>query len=316
MARRRNPLAVWLLTTLSLGFARLTRLLPLPCARMLGIGLATVAYHAVPRIKRVGLANLDLVYGDALSAKEKARILKASVKNVGIVAVEFSRIPLLTEDAFFESWVRVEGKEHVDPERAVVLIGAHIGNWEWLTSAAVRLGLKTAGVVRPLNDPRLNGYVDAIRRSNNIELVEKAQAGAAILRLLRDNWCVGILIDQNPHESAVPVKFFGVDTWGTAAPAMLAARAKVPVHLVSMIRQPDYTYLFRILPPLELATEGGLRANLLENSQRCQDAVEALVRAHPEQWLWIHRRWKPRPRFEEEWARKRAQQAGETGEAG
>ncbi|MEA3365946.1 MAG: lysophospholipid acyltransferase family protein, partial [Candidatus Hydrogenedentes bacterium] len=268
---------------------------------------AAVAYHVVPRIKRVGFSNLDLAYGDALSKKEKTRILKASVRNVGIVAAEFSRIPLLAQDEFFDRWVRLEGTEHIKSPGRALLISAHLGNWEWLTGALSRLGYKTAEVVRPLRDPRLNTYIDTVRQSNGGRTIEKAQAGAEILKLLRDDWCVGILVDQNPHESAVPVKFFGVDTWATAAPAMLAARAKVPVHPLSMVRQPDGTYVLRIYPPLDLVTEGGLRANLLGNSQQCQDAIEALVREYPEQWLWIHRRWKPRPRFEEEWARKQAQ---------
>jgi len=305
--RRRNPLAVWLVTTLCLTFARATRILPLSWSRAVGRALAAVAYHVVPRIKRVGFSNLDLAYGDALSKKEKTRILKESVRNVGIVAAEFSRIPLLAQDEFFQRWVRLEGAEHIKSPGRALFISAHLGNWEWLTGAFLRLGYNTAGVVRLLRDPRLNTYIDTIRQSNGGRTIEKAQAGAEILKLLRDGWCVGILVDQNPHESAVPVKFFGVDTWATAAPAMLAVRAKVPVHPSSMVRQPDGTYVLRIYPPLGLVTEGGLRANLLENSQRCQDAIEALVREHPEQWLWIHRRWKPRPRFEEEWARKQAQ---------
>ncbi|MFO7975335.1 MAG: lysophospholipid acyltransferase family protein [Candidatus Hydrogenedentota bacterium] len=307
MPRRRNPVTVWLLTSLCLLFGRVTRVLPLSCSRAFGKALADVAYHVVPRIKDVGFSNLDLAYGDALSKKEKTRILKESVRNVGIVAAEFSRIPLLADDAFFHRWVRFEGIEHIQSGRPALLISAHIGNWEWLAGAFRRLERNTAGVVRPLRDSRLNAYIDTIRRFDGARTIEKAKAGAEILKLFRDEWNVGILIDQNPHESAVPVRFFGVDTWGTAAPAMFAARAKVPVHPLSMVRQPDGTYVLRIYPPLGLVMEGGLRANLLENSQRCQDAIEALVREHPEQWLWIHRRWKPRPRFEQEWARKLGQ---------
>ncbi len=315
MPRRRNPVAVWLLTTLCLGFAWFTRLIPLSWARALGRGLAVVAYHVVPRIKRVGRGNLELAYGGTLSEADKVRILRESVKNVGIVAAEFSRIPLLVDDAFFRRWVRVEGAEHLGRGHGAIFIGAHLGNWEWLAGTFVRLGLSTAEVVRPLHDPRLNAFIDRIRCSNGVKTVEKAQAGPEILKLLREGWAVGILVDQNPHESAVPVRFFGVDTWGTAAPAMLAARAKVPVHALAMMREDDGRYVLRITPPLPLKTEGGLRANLLENSQRCQDAVEALVREHPEQWLWIHRRWKPRPRFENEWARKKQQaKAGEEGQ--
>jgi len=316
VARRRNPLAVWLLTTLCLGFARLTRLLPLSWARAVGTLLAGAAYYVIPRIRRVGLANLDLAYGNSLSRAEKTRILKASVRNVGLVAAEFTRIPLLGDDAFFSRWVRIEGAEHITCDSGIILVGAHLGNWEWLAGAFARLGRPMAGIVRPLHDPRLNTFIDRIRASNGVKTVEKAQAGPEVLNLLREGFCVGILIDQNPHQSAVPVRFFGVETWGTAAPAMLAARAKAPVHVVALIREPDGRYVLRNTPRLSLDTEGALRARVLENSQRCQDAVEALVRAYPEQWLWIHRRWKPRPRFEQEWALKQARDKARAGEQG
>ena len=306
MPRRRSPFGTFVLTSLCLAFARLTRLLPLPVARATGRGFAAIAYYLIPRVRRVGRANLDLAYGDELPRREKDRILKASVKSVGIVAAEFTRIPLLADDAFFKRWVRVEGAEHVARERGAIFIGAHLGNWEWLAGAFANMGYETAEVVRPLRDSRLNAFIDSTRSANGVKTIEKAQAGNEILKLVRAGWCVGVLADQNPHESAVPVRFFGVETWGTAAPAMLAARAKAPIHVVAMVRQPDGAYVFRISPPLELATGGNARANLLENSQRCQDALEALVREHPEQWLWMHRRWKPRPRFEEEWAKKRA----------
>ncbi|HPJ99453.1 MAG TPA: lysophospholipid acyltransferase family protein [Candidatus Hydrogenedentes bacterium] len=313
MARRRNPLGVWLLTSLCLGFAWLTRVLPLSWARALGALLAAVAYHVLPRIQRVGMANLDLAYGDSLSAAEKIRILKESVRNVGLVAAEFTRTPLLGDDAFFTRWVRIEGAEHLARDRSAILIGPHIGNWEWLAGAFARLGRPAAEIVRPLHDPRLNRFIDRIRSSNAVKTIEKSGAGPEVLRLLREGHCVGLLIDQSPHQSAVPVRFFGVETWGTAAPAILSARAKAPVHVAALIREPDGRYVLRISPRVVLSAEGGQRARMLDNAQRCQDAIEALIRAYPEQWLWIHRRWKPRPRFEREWTQKQAQRDARTG---
>ena len=307
MARRRNPLGVWLLTSLCLGFAWLTRVLPLSWARALGSLLAAVAYRVLPRIQRVGMANLELAYGDSLSAAEKTRILKESVRNLGLVAAEFTRTPLLGDEAFFNRWVRMEGAEHVACDRGAILIGPHIGNWEWLAGAFARVGRPAAEIVRPLRDPRLNRFIDQIRSSNDVKTIAKSGAGPEVLRLLREGHCVGLLIDQSPRQSAVPVRFFGVETWGTAAPAILAARAKAPVHVAALIREPDGRYVLRISPRVVLSTEGGQRSRMLDNTQRCQEAIEALIRAHPEQWLWIHRRWKPRPRFEQQWARKREQ---------
>ncbi len=100
MARRRNPLLRSLLTGLTLGFATLTRLLLLPVARVLTKGLGRIAYYLVPRIRKVGLGNLDLAYGDQLTRKEKVRILRGAVDNVALVAAEFTRIPKLAGRSF------------------------------------------------------------------------------------------------------------------------------------------------------------------------------------------------------------------------
>src|SRR5690606_33569113 len=111
-----------------------------------------------------------------------------------------------------------------------------------------------------------------------------------------------IMMDQNPRHNAAPVRFFGHDTWATVAAPMIALRAGVPVHPVQMRRSPDGRYHIEIMPALTLTTSDDLRQDLLENTQRCQDAVEAMIRDEPGQWLWLHDRWKPRPRLAEQWA--------------
>lgn len=305
MGRPRNRPFQWVLTSLCIGFASVTRRLPLRAARLLGSLLAWPAYWLVPRARRVGLANLDLAYGDTLSPGEKRRILRASLRSVGVVAAEVSRVPLL-RGGFLRSQVDVEGIEHVDPSSGALFIGAHLGNWEWLAPAMAALGVPTAAVVRPLNDPRLDRYISEMRGATGVRLIAKQGAGVEILRLLRDGWRVGVLIDQCPHDTGVPAEFFGAPCWATVAPAVLAARARCPVHLASMPRRPDGRYTLRLSPPIALSRSGNFQEDLLENTRRCQALIEEQVRAYPEQWLWLHRRWKEKPRLEEQW-RKRAE---------
>ena len=129
-----------------------------------------------------------------------------------------------------------------------------------------------------------------------------------MLRLLKEGWIVGVLADQSPREAAVPVTFFGQPCWATVAPAMIAARAKVPMHVVSILREADGNYVMEFSEPIELDQSKPLRAGLVDVSQQCQDAIERIVREHPGQWLWLHRRWKKRPRLEREWAEKEARE--------
>ncbi|MFP4500976.1 MAG: lysophospholipid acyltransferase family protein [Candidatus Hydrogenedentota bacterium] len=293
-------LARRMVALLCIGFGWLTRLMPLRLARALAVGLAVVAYVAVPRIRRVGMANLDAAYGEILSVREKRRILWGAVRNAAMVAAEFSHIPTLAGGGD-ERLVRVEGLEHVDLSKGLIGIGAHLGNWEWMAPAMAAHGCHVTAVVRPLDDPVLNRYVDGVRRAGDVDTLDKDAAAQALVRVLREGGKAGLLVDQSPRENGVPATFFGRSCWATAGPALVARRARVPVHPVCMVRGAHGGYTLRFSPEVALEKTQHLRRDLQVNSQRFQDAIEEMVRAHPEQWLWFHRRWKPRPRLRTMW---------------
>lgn len=305
MARRRNPVAVWIATSSSLLFGRLTSALPLPMARVLGRYAGRFAYFMVPRVRSVSRQNLDYAYGDTLTSAEKRRIARRAAENVGIVAAEFSRIAELNMDTI-SSYVSFVGMENLRQDGGTFLIGAHLGNWEWMAPSLTAFGCRVAEVVRPLDDPRLNRYVDATRTAQGVRTIDKDGSGGEIMRSLKNGWMVGVLVDQSPREAAVPVTFFGRPCWATVAPAMVATRAKVPIHVATMMREKSGRYTLTFSPPIELTRTGNLRQDLVSITQRCQDYIEAEIRKCPEQWLWLHRRWKTRPRLEADWHAREA----------
>lgn len=309
---RRNPLLQGLLSSLSVGFYRLTVALPLPAARALGTGLARLAYYAVPRIRRIGMANLDLAYGDTLTRAEKTAILRESVRNLGLVAAEFGRIPQLAGEGRGR-WFRVSGSENIDPGQGGIVMGAHLGNWEWLAAAGGTEGFRTVIITRGFDDARMDRAVDAVRQTETVETIDKNAATGPLVRKLREGWLAGILADQNPRENGAPVRFFGAPTWGTIGPVLIARRAKVPIYPVSMVRDDGGVYTLEFRSALELQSTGDFLADLAENSQRCQDAIEAMVREHPGQWLWFHRRWRRRERLEREWAARQGRRRDKGG---
>lgn len=290
-------LAAWF----SILFGEITRILPLPAARTMTVALARIAYYTVPRIRKVGLANLELAYGTTLSQREKARLLKASVRNVAIVAAELSRTPLLSNGGS-KRFVDMEGVELVDAREGAVCIGAHLGNWEWMAAAIADAGFQVAGVVRPFDVPALNRYIDGLRKGGGVHTIPKDDAGRELMHLLGKKWIVGMLVDQSPRENAVPASFFGAPCWATIGPAIVALRGKKPIHPVSMIRKEDGRYTLRFHPAIAVTPTGEFRHDLQAVTQQCQDAVESIIRQCPSQWLWFHRRWKQRPRLSAEWA--------------
>lgn len=302
MAASRQSRVRALAARVSVAFGRFTLRVPLPVARALAVVLGHLAYYAVPRIRKVGLANLDLAYGDTLSPEEKRRILKACVRSVALTAAEFARMPGLYPDGFAH-YVNIVGEEHL-PESGFLCIGGHFGNWEWMAPSMSGLKRPIAEVVRPLDDPRLDAFVNETRTRSGTATIPKEDAGREIMQRLKEGQGVGVLIDQSPRRNGVPVAFFGARCWATIAPAMIAARSKVPIHPAAMVREQDGRYTLHIYPAVEMAKSGNLRRDLLENTQRCQDALERIVREYPEQWMWFHRRWKHREFLEEEWRKK------------
>ena len=321
-----RPLSLrWWAARLSILAIRLLRALPLPAARRLMTALGHIAYYLVPRVRRVGRRNLDLAYGDTIDNAAKTRILHGAVANVAQVAAELVHMPRLARGnggdgpvyargwlpsglvrgsrSSFTDHVAIEGIEHVDLTRGLLCIGGHLGNWEWMAAAMASTGHRVAEVVRPLDDPALNTVVDELRTGGGITTIPKDDAGREIIRLIREGWLVGLLIDQSPRRNGAPTQFFGQPCWSTIAPAMIAARTKAPVHVVSMLRAAPGRYTLRFLPALDLVRTGDLRRDLVENTQRCQDAFERVVREHPEQWLWFHRRWKHREHLAREWGK-------------
>ncbi len=305
MAHKRNPLAQWAVFQLLRAFAAIMHRMPLSWARRWGRCIGWVAYHCVPRVGKIARANLDLAYGDTISETEKRRIAIGAAQNACIVGAEFSRMPSLHGERAREL-VYVVGQEHIDQSRGAFIISAHLGNWEWMGPILKSLGQPVAEIIRPLDYPPLNAWIDARRTACGVRTIDKTNSGAEMFRLLKEGWIVGILADQSPREAGVPVTFFGQPCWGTVAPAMIAARAKVPIHITAIIRQPDGNYRMEISEPIEFDRSKPVREGLVDVSQHCQDVIEKLVRAHPEQWLWLHRRWKERPRLEREWAAKLA----------
>ncbi len=260
-------------------------------------GLGTAAYALARRRRAIALDNLRQALGGERSEAELRAICRGSFQHLGVVLTEFLRLPTLTPSALLDRF-RVTGLEHVRDARAsgrgLVLITAHVGNWEWLCAAQVHLGVGAVIVTRHAHVGAVDRFWQGRRARCGVETVDSAGSLAQILRLLRDGRPVGLAIDQ--HEggtSAVRVPFLGREAGTTKTPALLAARTGCAVLPAWSWRDDDGIHHATFGPEIPLR-EGSTLDETVELTTRAYNAwLEGVVREHPEQWLWVHRRWKP-----------------------
>jgi KDO2-lipid IV(A) lauroyltransferase len=276
---------------------------PVPRAVVLALGrfLGSVYARLDRRHVRVAIDNLRHAFPDW----DEARLLRTArgvYRHFGSVILDLLWMQDRTRDGLL-AIVSFAGAEHVEaalrPGKGFICTTGHLGNWE---AHAVGHGyaFATAAVVgRPLDNPALDERLVRLRSSSGNAAISKRRALPDILRFLRANKAVAILMDQNVQEDdGIFVTCVGRPAATTPVAAAIAAKtgcAIVPGHSVL---QADGRYLVTYEPPLFFESRGDRKADIARLTQELTVRIEAWVREHPEQWLWIHRRWKTQPKAE------------------
>lgn len=269
--------------------------IPISLRRTLFTGLFRLFYLLVPRQRLIAAHNLRCAFPDK-SDEEIIRVARRVYRNMGIVAAEFFDIPRLTKENIGEL-VDVEGIDHcrraIEKGRGVLLFGAHFGNWEF-EAVAISLLIKPLVVIyRPLDSPLLDHLVLTVRSAAGNTPLPKERAMRAMLRSLKNNEMLGILIDQNvAWYEGVFIDYFGRPACTTDGLALLALHTEAPVLPGYMARLPNGRYRLVIGPEVEVIRTGNREADVLANTQRFTEIIEETVRRYPDQWLWVHQRWK------------------------
>jgi KDO2-lipid IV(A) lauroyltransferase len=263
----------------------------------LGRRLGDLASLLLVRRRRTALANLALAF-PGLAETERRRICRRSFEHLGVMGFELcATLVQPVENALAR--IRLDGLEHLRDAMAshgrALVLTAHVGNWELLAVAHRLTGYPLAVVVRPLDSPWLNALAERLRRKSGVELIDKRGALKPVLRALAGGRMVGILLDQNAaRREAVFVPFFGRAASTSKSLALLALRTGAPVVPIFIRREAAGGHRVTILPGLQAPASSDEGA-LIELTRRCTETIEAAIRAVPEQWLWIHDRWRTRP---------------------
>jgi KDO2-lipid IV(A) lauroyltransferase len=267
--------------------------------RRLGAALGLAGYAMLGSRRRIALDNLALALGAELDARRRGAVARSSFRHLGITAVECGRLFFGSPAALLDS-VRIDGVGHVKAAlaegRGAFLLGAHFGNWELLAAAHVLTGCALSVVVRPLDNPLLDARLARGREGGQVRLIPKRQAVGGVREALARGDCVGILLDQDAGRQGVFVPFFGELASTSRSLAVLALKTGAPVLPAFIRRLPSGEHEVVIGSPIPLIRTGERDQDVVANTARFTAVIERWVRSDPQQWFWVHRRWKTRPR--------------------
>ena len=274
-------------------------MLPRNLARAVGAGIAAALCACRPKLARAGMFNLKLAFPDWSDAQRR-ETLRGLVRHIGWMAGEFSQFPRYTRERLEQIVIR-EGYEHFSAAQAcgkgVIFLTGHMSAWELAPFAQARYGDPLHFLVRPIENTRVDALILRYRMLSGNQPIDKNQSARAMLRILREGGTVGILMDQNTAlEEGVFVNFFGVPACTSSGLARLALRtecAVVPgfVFWDESLRK----YRLNFESAVELVRSGDEESDVRENTARFTQVVESYARRYPDQWLWLHKRWKTRP---------------------
>jgi len=292
MRERVEYAAAWLLL-------RTMGLFPRAVARMIGARVASVLRWFRPSLHRTAVENLRIAFPD-WTEKQRRSAIRGMIRQLGWMAAEFAHFPKYTPKNIAQA-VLLDGFENFAAARSrgkgVLFLTAHMSAWELAPFAQALFGYPLHFLARAVDNPRVDALISRYRcRSGNLP-IEKNQSARAVLRVLAAGGTVGILADHNTLLSeGVFVNFFNVPACTTAGLARFALHtgaAVVPGFLYWDANLRKYRLSFE--PAVELVRTGDDSIDIQTNTQRFTQVIENCVRRHPEQWLWLHRRWKTRP---------------------
>jgi len=270
-------------------------LIPLFLRKAFFIGLWRIFYYVSPRHRFIALYNLRRAFPDKSTA-EIVRIAQGAYRNLAIVCAEFFDLPKMNKSRL-NGLLDIEGLERAQQalgkKKGLLFFGAHFGNWELMAVSVAVLIAPGVAVYRPLDNPWLERLIRYVRAVTGNIPVPKRRAMLQMFRCLARNGTVGVLIDQNVSwKEGIFVDFFGRPACTTDGLAQMALKSETPVMPAFMVRKPDGRYRFVIGDEVSIIRTGNWEADIKANTQQFTSMIEDVIRQYPEQWLWLHHRWK------------------------
>jgi Kdo2-lipid IVA lauroyltransferase/acyltransferase len=279
------------------------RLLPRKVARAVGAAIGAIAFRVLGRLRRVGLRNLELAFPE-MTAADREATLRAEYRNLGFLLAEFCKMPGYTAPTA-SRFIRYEGLENYlaarDRGKGVLVLTGHLGAWELSSFYHSLMGMPMGMVIRRLDNSLIDALVNRIRCLHGNRVIHKDDFARGLIASMRAGETVGILMDTNmTPPQGVFVPFFGVLACTASGVARIAAKTGASVVPGFLLwEKAEQQYVLHFGEEVEVIRTGNPEQDAVANTASFTAAIERYIRQYPEQWLWLHRRWKTRPPGEE-----------------
>ena len=285
-------------------FLRILEALPLPVLAAVCEAAMLLVWAVDRKHRRIARVNLRIAFPE-MGDQEAFRIIRKCYRQMGTSAAEFVHLPKM-DAAYIREHVRIEGAEHVrrsmkERKQPAMALTGHFGNWEMQSHAYARLIEPVAFIVRPLKNGIFDRIVTERRELAGNTVIRKADSAKEVMKVLRRNILVGILIDQNvDRHKGVLVDLFTRKAYTTYGIARLALAMHAAIHAGFIFRDPErkFHHVLRFGPPVEIDYDAPREEEVVRITRRCNEELEKAIRKAPDQWMWFHRRWKTRPEGE------------------
>ena len=279
------------------GLRALVQGLPLWAIRALGRGMGLLAYGLLWDQRRLTMEHLAIAFGSTLTPAKRRRVARGVFQNLAQNALEWMWLPRCSTKELLRL-TACEGIEHLRAALAqgngAILVTAHFGNWEMITLSLTALGFKGAVLARRLRYSEYEAFLIALRGARGVPTLARGSL-KEVATLLRANQIVGMLPDQDIDSlDGVFVNFFGKAAYTPVGPAALSVMTGSPI-VPCVIRRDGTQFRLVVEPPLR-APQGVERVQAIRLlTQAWSEVIESYIRRDPDQWVWMHRRWKTQP---------------------
>jgi len=280
-------------------FVRIIRFLPRKTALCFFEGVGKVAFLVVRKRRKKTIQNLTTAFGETKTADEIRSIAKQVFVNLAFCFSDYLHTIRYSSREQFSKLIDFEGVEHLEEAynagKGVLCMTGHVSLWEFSAIMPPVLGFETSALSKKIANPKINELIVECRQRRGMKNISRGNAYQQLIEVLNRGECLIIMTDQDAATKGVFVEFFGKPAYTPIGIARLALDTEAAIVPMFTIRKADKRYCFKIFPRLPLIRTGNLENDLLENTKVHSKIYEEIIGEHPEQWVWMHERWKTTP---------------------